>query len=221
LSRYIYSVQNNTIYVFLYAENNACIRVAGKSVKLKQTTDYPWDGKIQFQIGEITADGSVRLALRIPAWCNRYTLTINNQKWEDYQEQDGFVIPNHALKKGDIYILNLQMDPVWMRANENVHYNGGKGAIQRGPLIYCIEEADNGKFLSRLSADENAPLQLHRETDGSINIQFSGRRHPAVTGDVLYAPITEIPKPVKLTAIPYYRWNNRKTGEMKVWLPLY
>jgi DUF1680 family protein len=221
LSRYIYSVHNNTIYVHLYIENDARILVGNKVVELRQKTGYPWDGIIQFQTGETNIETPICLALRIPAWCNRYDLTINGRKQEDCRMQEGFIIPNHTLKAGDAYKLDLKMDPVWMRANEKVHYNGGKGAIQMGPLVYCIEEADNGKFLSRFSAVEDAPLQLVRETDGGINIQFSGRRHPAVIGDALYVPITGLPEPVTLTAIPYYRWSNRGAGEMKVWLPLY
>lgn len=198
IGNYIYGTSADALWVNLYIGNNAEFNIDDNKVSIQQETNYPWEGDVK-----LTLNSSLNkeIRLRIPAWCKSYTLTINGEKQTTPVIEKGYVVLNKEWQKGDIIALTFEMPVEVIAADSRVKENVGKRAIQRGPLVYCIEEVDNNDF---------ADIMLSEETTFITNY----------TSELLNG-ITTIDgsangKNVRL--IPYYTWDNRDTGEMKVWI---
>lgn len=231
LPGYVYAVKDDNVYVNLYLSNEADIKVGRKTVKIRQTTDYPWDGEINIEVLKNTV-GNFALKLRIPGWVRgevvpsdlyryadgkrlSYTVTVNGEAVSTRLE-DGYFTIARKWKKGDKINLRMDMEPRVVKANAKVEADKGRIAVERGPVVYCAEWPDNDfDVLSVLTGRQP---------------QFSVRQTP----DKLYG-INEIVTPVQtlayttdgrievtdreLTLIPYYAWAHRGAGRMAVWLP--
>ena len=231
LPGYVYAVKDDNVYVNLYLSNEADIKVGRKTVKIRQTTDYPWDGEINIEVLKNTV-GNFALKLRIPGWVRgevvpsdlyryadgkrlSYTVTVNGEAVSTRLE-DGYFTIARKWKKGDKINLRMDMEPRVVKANAKVEADKGRIAVERGPVVYCAEWPDNDfDVLSVLTGRQP---------------QFSVRQAP----DKLYG-INEIVTPVQtlayttdgrievtdreLTLIPYYAWAHRGAGRMAVWLP--
>lgn len=244
LGHYIYDVKDDTIYTHLYIGSEANLEVDGARVGITQRTDYPWDGKITFILHPEEAR-EFGLAVRIPGWCKNAVIKINSRKINiadisgyantaDKTDKtdnadttaimsDGYVIIRRLWETGDKLELELEMVPTRLRANPRVRADIGKAAIQCGPIVYCLEEADNGSNLHCLVLPKDASLKTSFREDmlGGINvITAEGKRiNEDAWGSDLYmadAPLEY--EPVSLTFIPYYAWANRQVGEMTVWV---
>ena len=231
LPGYVYAVKDDNVYVNLYLSNEGDIKVGRKTVKIRQTTDYPWDGEINIEVLKNTV-GNFALKLRIPGWVRgevvpsdlyryadgkrlSYTVTVNGEAVSTRLE-DGYFTIARKWKKGDKINLRMDMEPRVVKANAKVEADKGRIAVERGPVVYCAEWPDNDfDVLSVLTGRQP---------------QFSVRQAP----DKLYG-INEIVTPVQtlayttdgrievtdreLTLIPYYAWAHRGAGRMAVWLP--
>lgn len=220
LGSYIYTSNENTIYTHLYIEGEAKIKTGGSSATILQKTSYPWSGEIALEIREIP-EKSFTLALRIPGWCRQSTIAVNGQEAAILQE-DGYAMIQRDWKAGDTVMLNLDMAVEMIQANPLVRENTGKIALQRGPLVYCLEEADNGRDLAAVKLDSAGPLEAAFEPDllgGAVVITGNAVR-TEISGwkDKLYCPLApEKTSEFRFRAIPYYLWANRGLGEMQVW----
>lgn len=109
-----------------------------------------------------------------------------------------------------------------IQTNPKVRENTGRVALQRGPIVYCLEEADNGKNLSALSIEQDPEIKFtyaEKFLGGAVIIQASGfRTNEENWGEQLYRPFLQEDKPVNLTAVPYFMWGNRGQDEMQVWI---
>jgi hypothetical protein len=143
-----------------------------------------------------------QLRLRIPAWCKAYTLSVNGQALEAPVEK-GYAVLDRTWKNGDEILLQMDMPVEVVAADPRVKADEGCRAIQRGPVVYCLEEADNPEGFDALTLAEGAELSTRRDAGklGGI-VEVSARM-----GDSM------------LTFIPYYAWDNREPGKMKVWVP--
>ena len=212
LPGYVYAVKGNEIYVNLYVANDAKIDLGHKKVKLSQKTDYPWSGDVEI---DVQTSGLYDLMLRIPGWAlNRplpstlysyadgmtggWDIRINGEEY-DCAPIDGYCRISRTWKKGDVVSLSFDMKPRTVTADIRVEADRDKVAVERGPLVYCVESVDN-EGIDIFSE----PLSLKPEfTSGNMNIEGTG--------------ITTL-KAGGITFIPYYAWSHRGDSEMTVWL---
>lgn len=218
LWEYIYTAAEDTVYTHLFIGSEANIELSGGSLMIKQTTGYPWKNKVEFEVSS-KAEQEFTLAIRIPEWSHTYEVRIDGAIAKIQAEENGYLFIRQQFNPGVRIELTLDLRPVLMEANQNVHYNGGRVAIMRGPLVYCMEEKDNGRYLNQLSLDVTQPLQ-EKESElwgGCILVKAKGYRHQNSSKD-LYHVYDGQEKPAYITAVPYFLWNNRGSGEMQVWI---
>lgn len=216
---YLYTQQEDTLFVNLYASSECHVTLGGVPVTVAMKGNYPWEGEISLCVScETTAQGTI--ALRIPGWCRNWKLTRGGKPAE-FTMQDGYAYLSGAWKDGDTLELSLDMPVERMEANPLVREDMGKQAVMRGPLVYCLEEIDNGACLHEILLPKEAKFTTHREDDllgGVVVIESDGLRLQD-NGNSLYRFASEKQwKPVSLRWVPYYAWNNRGVGEMTVWV---
>ncbi len=193
LPAYQYSVMDATIYTHLYAPGDAYVPLEdGRTIHLKQRTRYPWDGDITL---ETATAGRYTLALRIPDWAAQVEILLNDGP--TLSASPGYHHVTRDWQPGDTVRFRLPLEPRWVAGSPAVSENSGQAALMRGPLVYCVEQADHpGTALDDLQADSMLQAQYQ----------------PALLGGVTTLRGTS------LTAIPYYAWANREPGAMRVWL---
>lgn len=220
LGQYIYTTDGSTVYCHLYIGNSVKLKLDDSDVGLTMTTDYPWSGRMHFGIH---AGGTkFTLALRIPGWCRNYTLEVNGENCRDYAIQNGYLFLSRIWKQNDSVDLIFDMPVEYMEANPKVRADAGKTAIMRGPLVYCLEEADNGPNLSAITIPIRQPMVTEFDSDfcgGAVLLHGSAlRTEESGWENSLYRPIQGKKKEIRVTAVPYFLWGNRTPGEMKVWM---
>lgn len=199
---YIYLESDNELFVNLYMGNETNLEINKTRLKFKQATDYPWDGKIVFQI-DPEKPVSFNLKLRIPGWCKSFQVLLNGKSVGTQSVENGYLSIQYSWKKGDRVTLSLDMPAEKMKADEKVSEDTGKRAIQRGPLVYCLEQTDN----KNVNLDEIAMNQ---------DVVFSVLPGDGKLEDMRIL-ITKS-QGHKLTFVPYFAWDNREPGKMKVWV---
>ncbi len=219
---YMYSTNREEICVHLYAASSARVPVAGQAVQIIQKTDYPWKENIALTIKPETV-AAFTLALRIPGWCHGAKLTVNGKATRlPPITQKGYARIRREWNSGDRVELVLPMPPERIEAHPSARQDCGRIALQRGPLVYCLEQADNGPGLNDIVLHRNARLEVKQDKtlfSGVPVIVASGqRRSLAGWKDSLYRPASSEIKSVALKAIPYFLWASREPGEMLVWI---
>ena len=202
IGNYVYGVSDKALWVNLYMGSQADIKLGKKQVTLKQETDYPWNGDVRLTLG-LKGKLHTQLRLRIPAWCESYTLSVNGGPVAFVVEK-GYAILERTWKDGDQVTLKLEMPVQMVAADPRVKEDEGLRAIQRGPVVYCLEEADNAEGFDSLFLTENT--------------RFETSALPDKLGGIV--EISAVNGAGHLTYIPYYAWDNRAPGKMKVWIPL-
>ncbi len=223
IGEYSYSQQGNRVYVQLYHENSATLDVAGQGFSLEQATEYPWDGTIAFQINA-EQPVSFELALRIPDWCGEFALSLNGAR-QAVSVEKGYALISREWSDGDRIELILAMPVERALPHREIRQAAGQVALQRGPLIYCLEEADNGPRLANVCIPSTAELQAVFDDDlfgGVAAIEGDGLRielSPDNSALYRFHSREQFEETAfRFRAIPYYLWANREPGEMRVWL---
>lgn len=222
LDRYVYTARGEDVYVHLYAGHQSTFVVQGVEVRLTMRTNYPWEGKVLIA-AECKEPVSFNLFLRRPGWAKTAALAVNGER-KDAGEmlEKGYIKIGRQWRSGDQIALEFPMPVRKMAAHPLVRENAGKVALQRGPLIYCLEEIDNGANLAdiRLSDEAEFETEFCKDLLGGITvIRTEGyRTDPAEWDGELYREHSGRLKKTRLTAIPYAYWGNRKPGEMLVWI---
>lgn len=225
LGSYIYASSSDTLYVNLFIGSKAKIAICGGEAEIIQETSYPWEGKITITLGKVP-DSEFTLALRIPGWCCGASLQVNGRLASiDTAAGYGYAAVKRYWKAGDKVVLDLPLEPVLIQSNPNVRENAGRVAIQRGPLVYCLEEADNGKDLAGIEINPDKKPQYCFDpdfSDGAVVVTGSAFRTGHSGWDnTLYRPLArEKEQEFRFRAIPYHLWANRGPGEMQVWCRL-
>lgn len=220
LSRYLVSQKGRTLYMHLYAGSEVETQLEGERLAFQVETGYPWNGDVRLTL---RTDTEADLALRIPGWCRAYTLHINGQPVTG-QAQDGYVHLWRSWRAGDTVTLSLDMPVVVMRAHPRVYEDAGKVAVMRGPLVYCLEEKDNGPDLHLVRLKSPCDFEIRWEPEllgGVTTLRCGGLREERDGWDehTLYAPDGQTHETqTNLCWIPYYAWANRGVGEMRVWV---
>lgn len=222
LGGYIYTTNENTIYTHLYINAEAKMQIGGGGVTIVQESSYPWDGEIELLLKEVPGC-EFNLALRIPGWCPDAQVDVNGERVDLAPiVHNGYALIARTWRTGDAVSLKLKMPVEFIQANPLVRADAGKVAIQRGPLIYCLEEADNGSGLSGIKLDTGCVPEATFDPSffgGAVIISGDALRDDnSDWTNSLYRPLTvRAGKAFKFKAIPYYLWANREMGEMQVW----
>lgn len=218
---YFLSTAPDGIALHLYGGISSTVEVAGTKVAVREVSNYPWSGDISVSI-DPEKPAAFDLKLRVPGWCKGATIAINGGKI-DAKPTNGYVTIHRTWAKGDSVKLELPMPSERVYANPAVIMDEGRVALKRGPLVYCVEEADNpGGFVQRLKLKRNAELKSTTRSDlfGGI-VTLSGDATAIDLGDwhELYRNAPPKEGPATLTALPYFLWANRGRGSMVVWVP--
>ena len=215
LAKYMFTLGENEIYMNLYAQAEADLKLGDKHVTLKCGTDYPVSGEIVLHPGA----GKYALCLRIPGWAKTYSIKLNGESI-DAAVEHGYARIEREFKDGDVIALSLPMQPRRVYANPHVRADIGKVAIMRGPVVYCLEQVDNGALVEALCLARNAELSEAAQPDklgGIIEIHAAGKRLVS-SSDALYSDEAPALEDAELTFIPYYTWANRGENEMTVFV---
>lgn len=223
LGEYSFSKEGDRLFIHMFMEGKLETKLEAGEISLGLKTNYPWEGVIAIQVNKAPST-AVQLAIRIPGWCQSHSLKVNGAPAE-YTIERGYAYLTRAFKEGETIELTLDMPVVLVEANPRVRENIGKIAVMRGPVVYCLEETDNGRDLHRLYANKSADAyQVHYDENffgGAVRLTASGRElcQNEWNPDALYQPVTEEQYREKtLHWIPYYLWANRDPGEMMVWV---
>ncbi len=218
LGQYIYAKSEDTLYVNLFVSGSMETAFSGRAVQVQMRTRFPFENEYGLSVSGVPDEG-IRLALRVPDYSRAYRITVNGVE-ETVQTDRGYA---YLSLSSDSQVKAVFEAPAELiRANPRVHADCGRVALRKGPLVYCLEEIDNGKNLSALYV--NAKAEIREETSGLFGgctvLKFQGKRmKDSEWGtDELYGTHAVRLTDVTLQAIPYAYWNNRGVGEMTVWL---
>lgn len=218
VGQYIYSVGENELYVNLFISNETEIELKAGKVNVTIETRFPFENQVHVKIENVAAEGMI-LALRIPDYAKAYQVYVN-EVLTNYKVEKGYaLIP--AEKDSDIKV-DFEAPARFVRANPNVRADCGKAALVKGPLVYCLEEIDNGKNLSALYINTTQTIEeIKSDLFGGITeLAVPGKRmkETAWNEEELYGEHPVVLSDTILKAVPYAYWNNRGIGEMTVWL---
>ena len=227
---YVYTKTNKAVYVNLFAGGTASIPMGKDTLKISQTTLYPWEGKVKLNI-QRNLEEDCQIKIRIPGWVKNkvapsdlyhfqtqkdsaYVIKVN-QKSIECEEENGYAVISKAWKNGDEIEVEFPMEVRRVVANKQVAYDQGKVAFQRGPIVYCFEDKDNNnESVFNKYVKEDADVEANFEENllgGIVTLSMKGGKKAKGLNNGDDA--------IKLKAIPYYAWNNRGTASMKVWTP--
>lgn len=230
---YIYAKRNRDVYVNLFIASQTRIPLPDSSVLgLEMETAYPWSGIVKITVTTATPN-PLKVLIRIPGWAgnspvpgdlyaylkpetHKIDIRLNGMAIR-FAEVNGFAVIERTWMTGDVLEFELPMEPHLVTANPLVTADSGKVAIERGPLVYCLEETDNPNGFNRIVLTEHSQLATAFNPDllGGISV-ISGNfatSDSLQNGDILF-------KEYHAKAIPYYSWNNRGVSRMNVWIPL-
>ncbi|MGM9767231.1 MAG: glycoside hydrolase family 127 protein [Candidatus Cryptobacteroides sp.] len=201
IGNYLYGVSEHALWVNLFIGSTAGVKLGHCNLTLVQETGYPWDGDVKLTVNS-NASFRKEIRVRIPGWCDAYSLTVNGETVEAPVDK-GYAVISRKWNDGDVIGLSMEMPVKMVAADDRVKADEGKRAVQRGPLVYCMEEVDNQHYdnvllssSSTLTSSFDAGLlggvvRIDGETDGQT-----------------------------FRLVPYYSWDNREAGRMKVWIDL-
>lgn len=233
LPGYVYAQRGADLYANLFISGSADLVINKKKVQLVQQNNYPWAGDLRFTVRPAGAPAKFNLLVRIPGWARNEAMpsslyafttpsatpvriTINGQP-VTFELKNGYAVLARTWHKNDVVAVALPMETRTVQANARVLDDRGKVALQRGPLLYCAEWADNDGKTSNIIVPAGTaftPVARPQVLNGITELTATV---PLVRIDAATNTISTAPR--MLTAIPYYAWANRGKGEMTVWFP--
>ncbi|EDU6782434.1 glycoside hydrolase family 127 protein [Salmonella enterica subsp. enterica serovar Gaminara] len=223
LGHYIYTPRADALYINMYVGNSMEIPVENGALKLRISGNYPWHEQVKIAIDSVQPVRHT-LALRLPDWCPEAKVTLNGLEVEQ-DIRKGYLHIRRTWQEGDTITLTLPMPVRRVYGNPLARHVAGKVAIQRGPLVYCLEQADNGEELHNLWLPKESEFRVF-EGKGlfahKMLIQAEGEKQsaPDAQHQALWhydnAPSSR--QPQTLTFIPWFSWANRGEGEMRIWV---
>lgn len=229
---YMYAQKEDNVFVNLFINGTAKFNVNNQPIQITQQNQYPWDGDLGFTI-QSNKPNAFTLRIRIPGWAQQQAMPsqlywfanvtgtaqipikVNGQPIE-YAMENGYALIKRTWKKGDQVSLPLPMEIRKVKADTNLTDNIGKLALQRGPIVYCAEWADNNGKVANLLLPESSSLTATFKPDLLQGVTVLQGELPAV---IIENGNSISTRKQPFTAIPYYSWANRGQGEMTVWFP--
>jgi hypothetical protein len=216
---YFLSRSDDGVAIHLYGGFSASPTIQGKRVTIEETSDYPWSGDIRIAVDPETPT-TFELKLRVPGWAKSAIATINGRPIA-LAPARGYATIAREWRAGDVVALDLPMPAERLYAHPDVRTDVGRVALRRGPLIYCVEEADNpGGPVQRLTLPREAPITVERASGfaGATTLKAPAKALASADGDALYSTRPPAARDATLTALPYFLWANRQPGSMEVWI---
>ena len=232
LGDYVYGVSEKDIYVNLFIGSSTSLTVQQTKVDLRQVTEYPWNGKVALEVNP-SKNSSFALRIRLPGWLKGQAVPgdlyqfkeVNSQQITillngvsvPYKEELGYAIIEREWRKGDKISFDLPMEVKRVTARPEVKAANNRVALQRGPIIYCVEGTDNEGKAWHFVLPDDEPVKAAFDKNmlgGIMTLQFNA---PSVkiSADGLNVSTSK----QNITAIPYFSWCNRGQTPMQVWLP--
>ncbi|HXT26893.1 MAG TPA: beta-L-arabinofuranosidase domain-containing protein [Candidatus Eisenbacteria bacterium] len=232
LPGYLYSTGRDGLYVHLYENSQLEWELQdGTSLGVAQKTNYPWDGAVEITV-KPAKSADFALHLRIPGWSNETQVMLNGKPVSGATPGQ-YLAVKRVWQAGDMVSLKFDMSPQVLQADRRVVEDFGRVAVQRGPLVYCLEQMDQpqGVALHEVSLDlrQNKAAQFREEFEkdtlgGIVVLKHTGAvSSNAAATKQLYQPYSAEPaniQQVELKFIPYYAWANRSATAMQVWTPV-
>lgn len=214
LGSYVYATENHDIYISLYTSST----FTNKDTTLLVKTNYPWDETININMNQVSNSFNT-LYLRIPGWCKKYTLKVNGQEITSTLEK-GFLKITRSWKKDDKISLILSMPINKIITNPNVRQNINKLALQRGPIVYCLEQVDNQDDLFSLYISKDDEFSHHYDKSLLGGCTYlTGHVKKITSTHKLYSQVSSVTyEDTIIKAIPYALWTNRQPGDMIIWI---
>ncbi|MCR6727493.1 glycoside hydrolase family 127 protein [Agrobacterium fabrum] len=219
IGTYLYGEAEDEIAVHLYCDSVADLKTGGTPVRIRQETAYPVEGMVRLTL-EPEQPSEFTLALRLPGWSPTVTIRVNGALVDPARvEQKGYARLTRQWKAGDRVELEFDMPVQQLYANTKVGVDQGRVALQRGPLIYCLEGVDNGDDLNALVLRPNSDFRCEAvEALGGLPALVTTGIRETVAGDDLYTATAPHREKAEIRAVPYHVWDNRGGGEMLVWI---
>lgn len=231
LPGYVYAVKDRSVYLNLFMSNTTDLNVDGKSISLKQTTGYPWDGDVEVEVTKASGK-AFNLMIRIPGWVRNQVVPSDLYTYTDGKRlnyhvkvngqpvtgdlKDGYFTIDRKWKRGDRVDIHFDMEPRTVKADEKVEADRGRIAVERGPIVYCAEWPDNDFDILSAFMNREPEFEVVHKPDLLCGInQIRTMVQTLGYDDSGRLTITDAP----LTLIPYYAWAHRGSGAMAVWLP--
>ena len=205
LGDYLYTSSEDTLFVQQYMNSEAEFEMNGAAVRVIQSGDYPRKGVLTLDVRGLRG----KLALRIPAWCSRYELSF------PHEIRDGYAYI--AVTEDVSVTLTLDMTPYFVAADPRVQNNAGRAVLMRGPVVYCLEEPDNGKNLHGIVLDTKAEITVAEDPASGLDaLEVPAWR---IHAPALYSRLENL-REERITArlIPYSSFANRGEADMLVWV---
>ena len=225
-SEWAYSVSENAVWVTLYGSNTLATTLPGNAgIALKQTSDYPWSGKVRIEIREAPRS-EIALMLRIPGWAEGARIAVNGKPAGVDSRAGAFAALRRRWTAGDVVDLEFPMQARLIEANPYAEPMVGQTAVMRGPLVYCLESPDlpAGVRVNEIRIPATARFEPRWDASllgGVMLLEGSARRRASGEWkDTLYRALRPQAEPIALRLIPYYAWANRGLSHMTVWMPL-
>jgi len=224
LQNWIYSTSDDGLWVHLYGGSRLDTRLPdGRRVALRQETAYPWQGQVKLTVESAPA-GECTLRLRVPGWAKQADLRVNGVP-AGRPEPGSYAELARSWSDGDVVALSVPMEVRLTASHPLVEQTRGHTAVERGPVVYCLESADLPDDVSlwdvRMPRDAQLAARHEENLLGGVTVlEGSARSVGVVAPDTaLFRDAPTTSRPVDIRLMPYYAWNNRGAGEMSVWLP--
>ncbi|RCW62419.1 glycoside hydrolase family 127 protein [Halanaerobium sp. ST460_2HS_T2] len=223
LEKYIYLQKEDGLYANLFISSELDTEIEGQKITLKQSSDFPWDNNINYTIN---AENSVNfnLNVRFPDWAEEAEVFVNGQN-EQVKVKNNYLVINRKWKDSDQIKVVFEMLVKQIKSHPAVKENRNQVALMRGPLVYCLEEVDNNIDLDNIiiPADSEINVKFEKALNGFNYLEGEALiENQAVWEDKLYLEKSEVEyNEFKFKAVPYYLWDHRDPGQMRVWLREY
>jgi hypothetical protein len=228
LDHYIATLAGDDLYLHLFTGARISAPVAGEILGIDVTTSYPWSGSVELTVRSAPA-AECGLAVRIPAWSSGLSVSHNGQPIRAESDAHGYLVVRRHWRPGDVLTCTLDLTPRLTHASRRVDALRGAAAVERGPLVYCFEQADQpaGISVEDLALSSGALAERMTSVPGvgpTVAVDASAVQLPPASDDGLpYLPqpdTSTAEQPATAVAIPYFQWDNRDGRAMRIWMPL-
>ncbi|RMI34718.1 glycoside hydrolase family 127 protein, partial [Streptomyces triticirhizae] len=227
LPSYAFATDADTLWTLLLAEGRVRAEVAGGTLELAVSTAYPWEGAVSIEVVN-APEGACGIALPLPGWASAPAGWAVDGAGVEGEAVDGFTVLRRVWRAGEVLTGTYELPVRPLAAHPWVRATWGRIALTRGPLVFCLEQADHeGVDVRDVAVERDGAWEVERRPEllgGTVVLRGTGLARPAPAADApLYRPADE-PRPaverVALTAVPYRLWANREPGPMQLWLPV-